>query len=247
MSKGKSRSNTARLFKTPIKSRVRVYEDIVSRIFSLIQSGELQVGDKLPPERELAESLQVSRSSVREALRSLELLGHIEVRPGVEGGSYVKEIGLENAQLILQSMFNLSQQSITDLIEVRLILESQAVTYAAERRTKENLNEIQASIEMMERELLNGDIGINGDHEFHCVLAKSTQNLFLTNLTEMLEELIEGTRIQSLSIPGIPQVALQEHKDIFEAIKNRDGKRAAFLMREHLTKAYNISKGEPVN
>lgn len=239
-------SNTKKLFKVPIESRVRVYEDIVSRVLSLIQTGKLKVSDKLPPERELAEMLQVSRSSVREALRSLELLGHIEIRSGAEGGSYVKEVGLENAQLILQSMFNLNQKSVTDIIEVRMIIEVQSVVIATKRCNDDDIEELEKTIKLMETEIRNGDIGIIGDHQFHCALARATHNQFLSQLTDMLEKLIEDTRIQSLSISGIPGIALAEHKAILDAMKIKDEKAARKIMKKHLTEAYNISKGKPI-
>ncbi|MFA6506156.1 MAG: FadR/GntR family transcriptional regulator [Treponemataceae bacterium] len=230
------------LLSTPIK-RVRVYEDIVRRILYMIQEGDLKIGDRLPAERDLSNSLGVSRSSVREALRALELLGHIETRVGIDGGSFVREVGFEKAQSILKSMFNLSQDSVTDLIEVRMIVETRSASLAAERRRDEDIVVLDEAISLMEDEIKGGDVGIKGDHTFHAAVAKASRNNVLFLLSEMLEEMIEDTRLQSLSLPGVPELALLEHKNIVKAIKAGNGKTAERHMHTHLNRAYEISKG----
>jgi len=229
------------LLSTPIK-RVRVYEDIVRRILQMIQEGDLKIGDRLPAERDLSNSLGVSRSSVREALRALELLGHIETRVGIDGGSFVREVGLEKAQSILKSMFSLTRESLTDLVEVRLILETRSAALAAERRTDEDVSAIEAALRSMMEEIEDGDVGLRGDHLFHESVAKASRNKFLLLLSQMLEEMVEDTRLQTLSLPGVPELALEDHTEVAQAIKARDVALAARNMNKHLTRAYEMSK-----
>lgn len=229
------------LLSTPIK-RVRVYEDIVRRILQMIHEGDLKIGDRLPAERDLSNSLGVSRSSVREALRALELLGHIETRVGIDGGSFVREVGTEKAQAILKSMFSLTRESLTDLVEVRLILETRSASLAAERRTEEDVSVIEAALQSMKEELEDGDVGLRGDHLFHESVAKASHNKFLLLLSQMLEEMVEDTRLQTLSLPGVPELALQDHTEVAEAIKAQDVELAAANMVKHLTRAYEMSK-----
>ncbi len=229
------------LLSTPIK-RVRVYEDIVRRILQMIQEGDLKIGDRLPAERDLSNSLGVSRSSVREALRALELLGHIETRVGIDGGSFVREVGLEKAQALLKSMFSLTREALTDLVEVRLILETRSAALAAERRTEDDLAELESAVRVMQDEIAAGDVGIRGDHMFHSAVSKASHNNFLLLLSELLEEMVEDTRLQTLSLPGVPELALQDHTEALAAIQERDVDLSARVMSKHLTRAYEMSK-----
>ena len=139
-------------------------------------------------------------------------------------------------------MFSMSQESVTDLVEVRLILETRSAAFAADRRTDQDLAALDEALSIMEEEIKGGDVGVKGDHTFHSAVAKASHNNFLFSLSEMLEEMVEDTRLQTLSLSGVPELALLEHQNITKAIKSGNGKLAEKHMHTHLSRAYEISK-----
>ncbi|MGP3608986.1 FadR/GntR family transcriptional regulator [Anoxybacteroides rupiense] len=123
----------------------KVYVEILQSIYHIIEEDGLVAGDKIPSERELSERLKVGRSSVREALRSLEFLGLIETRRGE--GTYLKKFG-EHQFIQLLGMFILQEKKANaDLVETKQLIEQLGLTLACERRTKEQLNELKAMID----------------------------------------------------------------------------------------------------
>ena len=220
----------------------KVFEEIADQIRGMVESGQLSPGDQLPPERELALRFGVSRTSLREAIRALEMMGEVETRVGVNGGTFIRELSLDHAMNIVQSMFNRTNQMLTDIVEVRLILETKSAFYAAKRRTDEDLEELYAVLEEMEEDINRGGLGMQADHKYHLTVAKASENAFLSGLSQLLEDMIEQTRMNTLSEKGVPEEALEDHKKITEAIANKNAALAEVLMRSHLMKAYNMSK-----
>lgn len=223
-------------------TKSRLFEDVAKALRDRIESGVLKPGDRLPAERKLAESLGVSRTSVREALRALELTGEVETRTGVAGGTFVRQISLPHAVSVFQTLCRRTGQILTDVIEVRLILETKTAYFAAQRRTDAHLSEIYEAIETMKADLKAGGIGIEGDHAFHLAVAQASENEFLQGLAQLVEDMIEKTRLHTLSIPGIPDESVADHSTIADAIRDRDGPLAESMMRTHLLKAYSLSK-----
>ncbi len=221
----------------------KVFEDVAEMIRSLIDAGTLNPGDQLPPERELAEQLGVSRTSVREAIRALELMGEVETRVGVSGGTFIREVSLNHALNVVQTLFRRTNQMVSDIIEVRLILETKSAALAAERRTEDDLKEIYKALDDMEKDLGSGGIGMAGDHAYHLAIARASENDFLFGLSQLVEDLIENTREITLSRGGVPEEALIDHRTVADAIRDQKPDLAETLMREHLIKAYNISTG----
>jgi len=218
----------------PLK-RTRLYEEIVKQILDLLKEGKLKPGDKLPPERKLAEDLHVSRTAIREALRSLEMMGYIESNVG--GGTYIKSISLENVMNPFSAMLSQDEKLLRDLIEVRLLLETEIAFLTAKRITPEKTEMIQASLEQMEQEIAAGESCINGENAFHDALAVASENSAMSIILDMCSELLIRTRLATLNIPGQPQKSLDDHRAIFEAIRQGDSKGAAKAMRDHLNKA----------
>ena len=223
----------------PVK-KIRLYENIVKQIQELIQKGELQPGERLPPERELAESLNVSRTSIREALRALEMMGYLESKVGVGGGTYIKEITLDNIMPAFSQLLLKDEDFITELLEVRLYLEIEVANLAALRRTEEDVQRMQEAIEQMEREVQSGESGLNGDNEFHKALTEAADNRVLKQFADMCGHLLEVEREEHLKeYNGESQKALKDHKKILEAVRHRDEDTVQELMRNHI---HHISK-----
>ena len=221
----------------------KVFEDVAEMVRQLIDSGSLKPGDQLPPERELSERLGVSRTSVREAIRAMELTGEVETRVGVGGGTFIREISLNHALGVVQTLFRRTGQMVPDIVEVRLILETKTAFYAAERRTREDLEAIDSTLGAMRQDLDSGGIGLAPDKSFHLAVAKASENDFLYGLSQLVEDMIEQTRKTTLAISGVPREALYDHAAIADAIRNRESSQAETLMRAHLMKAYRISTG----
>jgi len=152
----------------------RVYEDIVGQVQALIQEGVLKPGDRLPPERELAERLGVSRSSLREAIRALELRGLVVSRPGA--GTFVSTESVETILSVIAASINGSGGYLSDIFEVRHLLEPQIAALAAERATPEDIRSMASSLEEQARQIERGETGVEGDTAFHFAMAMATHN-----------------------------------------------------------------------
>jgi GntR family transcriptional repressor for pyruvate dehydrogenase complex len=229
----------------PIK-RIRLYEEIQKQILELIKDKTLKPGDRLPPERKLAEELNVSRSAIREALRSLESIGYIESNGG--GGTFIRSISLEDVMQPFSAVLSQDEKLLLDLIEVRLLLESEIVSLCANRATENDLLEIESALNEMQSEIIEGKIGVDGDNHFHSALAKAAGNDAMSYILEMCADLLSRTRQATLEIPGQPEKSLEDHRLIFEAIKGKDSRAASRAMKDHLNKAYlNLKRQSTTN
>jgi len=217
----------------PVAKR-KLPEVAVEQITALIRSGEMKPGDRLPTEREFSERLKVSRTSVREALRTLEALGLIEVRPG--RGAFVRDSFAEAIRGTGSTIVPPSLREIEELVEVRAMFETRACALAAQRATAEDLAAMQAAIDEMERAYLANDLVgmVLADTAFHRAIVAATGNRLLIRLEAALSHQLMDSRKMSLSTPGKPPRSLRRHQLILEAIKARDGEWAAGIMLDHI-------------
>lgn len=217
--------------------KTRLYENIIDQLLSLIKDGTLKPGDKLPTERKLAEDLGVSRTAIREALRSLEVIGYIHSKVG--GGTYIDEITLENVMSPFSVVLSQNKKLIIELIDVRMLLETEITRLATKRITLSKLKKIQKALDDMCEEINNGTNGLTADNSFHNALSAASENEALKLILDMCGNLLSQTREATLNIPGQPERTLEEHKAIFEAIRKGDSDLAAFRMQQHLNNAKN--------
>jgi len=217
-------------------SRVRLSSEVANQIFAMIRDKKFVEGEKLLPERELAVVLGVSRTVIREALRSLETMGYIESKVG--GGTFVKRITFENVISPLTSFLECNKKLIVELIEVRKALEIETAKLAAERLTDKTKKGIERALEKMKKEIESGKIGIEGDSAFHEAIAVAADNEALERILIMCRELLNYTRTATLNMDGQPELALDDHMAIAEAIFERDVEKSIKNMREHLDKAH---------
>lgn len=223
---------------TPIRTK-RLYEEIVEQIKVLITEGRLKPGDKLLAERELAEQFQVSRASVREAIRTLEMLGVIDIRPGE--GTFVR--GTETDDIIrpLAMFLAVERSSLLDMFEMRRIFETATARLAAERASHEELDQIENMLENM-RERLNvqdPEKGEEFDAAFHYAVAEATHNSLLTKLFKTVSE--EFAKANSVARRQLyhdniqnAQKIIDQHSEILEAIRSRSPQAASDAMLAHL-------------
>jgi GntR family transcriptional repressor for pyruvate dehydrogenase complex len=218
------------LFK-PVK-KTRVYEEIVAKIKDMIEKGRFKSGDRLPVERELAEAFRVSRSSVREALRSLESQGLLESRQG--DGTYIASQPVESLINPLASVIFSEKDGQRELFEMRRLIEPQLAYLAAERATPDDIQTLEKILDLQEREIAKGGFAIDVDKNFHYILAKATKNKFLIRITDNVMDLLVDSRDRYLQVEGRPEKSLHRHRQVLEAIKSGDPENAMRLMRDHL-------------
>jgi len=221
----------------PLK-KTRLYEEIVKQLKDLIHNGSLKPGDKLPSERELALQLNVSRTAIREALRSMESMGFIESKVG--GGTFVRQITFNDVIDPFSNILSQDKKLILELFDVRLLLEVEIARLAARNITPEKAYEIGKTIDEMEKEIASGGVGIKADNAFHDALAVAAGNSAMMKILNMCGDLLSSTRMATLEIPGQYKRTLEHHKLIFEAVRNGDEEQAVNIMREHLTEARGI-------
>ncbi len=219
----------------PIKTR-KIYEEIVEQIRKLVTDGDLKPGDRLPSERDLAERLQVSRASVREALSALEMMGLLEVRSGE--GTYIRQGNIESVIIPLAWALSMEKDTVLELLEVRKILEVQAVCLAAERAGEEDLTELQRALQAMRLDLEAGKLGEEADHSFHYTVARAAHNKILLRLMNTISDTMQQTlttsRLKLYQGAGTPEKLYHEHIEIYEAIQTKDVERAKTSMFNHL-------------
>lgn len=226
--------------------RPRVYQEVADRIQRMIASGHLRPGDRLPPERELAEQFGVSRTSVRDAIRVLELLGQVEARQGE--GTIVREGALVNMVAPLATAVSMQRAFVGDLMEVRLLLEPAMAAHAAERATSDELAELDALLARQELKVREGVAAVDEDAAFHYLIARASRNQVVLRVVDVLMDLLRESRQRSLQLPGRARSSLAGHRRILAALRAGRADVAAAAMRAHLTEiqALVLSGRDPV-
>ncbi|MFC5063818.1 FadR/GntR family transcriptional regulator [Actinomycetospora atypica] len=217
-------------------TRPRLYEQVVAQIQSWVTDNGLQVGDHLPPERELATRLGVSRATVSQALVAMEVAGLVSVRHG-DGVVLVEPVG---STKVVNALRRHAQQ-LPEIIEARDALETKLAGLAAQRRTDADLAAIDEALEVMERDVAAGGRGVEGDERFHAAVTAAGHSGLLARLMAEISDLIRETRIASLSQPERPADSLHGHRRVAEAIRAGDAEGAARAMQEHVVMVSDVA------
>ena len=211
--------------------RNKVYEDVARQIERLILK-KLRPGDKLPSERELAETLAVSRSSIRDAIRSLELMGMVEPRQGA--GTIVREVSSNSVANPLANALKRKEELMSELLDFRQMLEPPLASRAATHASDEEISEMEDILNRQEAKVHGGDSTIAEDSEFHYAIALASGNSVVLKVLDILMDLLRDTRERSLQVEGRPQKSLAGHRRILAAIKRHDAEAAKAAMRRHI-------------
>ncbi len=217
--------------------RDKVYEGVAEQIERLILK-KLQPGDKLPSERELAVRLRVSRSSIRDAIRSLELMGMVEPRQGA--GTIVREISSDSFVNPLANALKRKGELIAELLDFRMMLEPQLAARAAARVSPGEISDMEEILERQEKKLRAGESAIGEDSEFHYAIALASGNSVVLRVQDTLMDLLRDSRERSLQVEGRQQKSLAGHRRILGAIKRRDSDAAREAMRRHIQDVLEI-------
>ncbi|MGD0570867.1 MAG: FadR/GntR family transcriptional regulator [Candidatus Sulfotelmatobacter sp.] len=222
---------------TPVKfdfeaiRRNKVYEEVARQIERLILK-KLKPGDKLPSERELAEMLQVSRSSIRDAIRGLELVGLVEPRQG--SGTIVRELSAEALVNPFASSLKHKQALVSELLDFRKMLEPALAARAATHASPEEISEMEEILQRQEGKLSRGETTIAEDAEFHYSIALASGNSVVLKVLDILMDLLRETRERSLQVEGRPKKSLTGHRRILASIRRHDAEAAKAAMRRHI-------------
>jgi len=209
--------------------RPRLYESVARQIVAWMTENDIQPGDRLPPERELAVKLGVSRATISQALVAMEVVGAITVRHG--DGAIVTSL---SADMKLVDAIREHAQRLPDILDARDALESKLAALAAERRSAEDMRRIDDALTFMSEQLESGERGVEGDERFHAAVTAAAHSELLGRMMSEISGLIRETRVESLGQPGRPQESLVQHRTVTEAIRAGDPALAAAAMHSHL-------------
>jgi len=214
--------------------RSRLYEQVAEQITAWIADNGLQPGDRIPPERELAQRLGVSRATLSQALVALEVIGVVAVRHG--DGTVVTQ---SRTRRIVEAI-RAHADRIPEIIDTRDALETKIAALAAVRRTDEDLARIDEALAAMEADIDAGGRGVEGDERFHGAVTAAAHSLLLARLMDEIGDLIRETRIESLSQPDRPRDSLAGHQAIADAIRAQRPEAASEAMHAHVAMVSDV-------
>ena len=223
---------------SPIR-RTSLSDKIIEQIIDLISRNVLQPGERLPSEKDLCKRFGVGRATLREALRSLAVMGILDGRVGE--GTFVSHNNQRYLERNLQWGLLLDPKKVEDLLETRLMLETQTAFSAARKATPANLEAMEATIQGMENSVDRPEQYLRFDLEFHLLVAQATQNTILHHLVSMTRGYLQAWIKESLvSPPSGPQdrhraqSSIREHRAILEALKSGRAEEARQAMKAHI-------------
>lgn len=214
-----------------------VQQGIIANLRDFIAYKNLEPGDKLPSERMLSEKFGVSRSNIREAIQKLEFYGILKSRP--QSGTFIAEIGRVAMKGMIDDILSLEEPDFKSLVETRILLELKTVKLASLRRTEEDLIKMRETLDAYKEKVVNGKDAVEEDLLFHLAIAKasknSTMNTFMLIITP---EIITNFEKYHVCDSNQSMMAIKEHEDIYEAIRDQDPQRAKEKMKVHFSILY---------
>jgi GntR family transcriptional regulator, transcriptional repressor for pyruvate dehydrogenase complex len=221
--------------------RNKVYQEVARQLERHITE-DLKPGDLLPPERELVQMLGVSRGSVRDAIRSLELMGLLEPRQGI--GTVVCSPASVTANPLASALLE-KRKMIAELLDVRAMIEPPLARRATLHASHDELADMEAILVRQEAKVRQGELGIEEDFEFHYSIALASDNCVVLKVVDVLMDLLRETRERSLQVGGRQEKSLAGHRRILSAMKGRDAAAAEAAMRRHLQEIEEIVLKKP--
>jgi DNA-binding FadR family transcriptional regulator len=233
---------------TPVQTR-RKFEEAADQIAEKVRTGELRTGDRLPGERSLAAQMEISRPTLREAVKVLGDAGVLEVRRGPGGGMYVAT-DVVPTDLVRHSA-SLRLAEIAAVLEARRLLEPRVAQLAAQRASEEDFEALERSIEAMRRLVDGGwhqrheDRFLQLDVQFHLALARAAGNPTVETLMRMLFRQLEIARDMAMHVPLVPEWTIGIHERTLAALRGGEADEVEAVMDEHLGQLERTYEGEP--
>jgi DNA-binding FadR family transcriptional regulator len=221
----------------PVERKI-LWQQVAEQLMAMLREKRLRPGDKLPPERELAAMMQVSRPSLREALRALSMMNVLEVRQGA--GTYVTSLETELLVEHLDFVLSLDESSLLELFEARKIVEIGIAGLAAQRITDEELAELEAGLAISQETLHHPADFLHADEQLHKTITKAARNPIMSRVFDSISRLLMVSRSRTVEITRVREQTVQDHRAIVAALKRRDPEAAQAAMLQHLS---NVEQG----
>jgi GntR family transcriptional repressor for pyruvate dehydrogenase complex len=202
------------------------------QLISYVVNGHWKAGDRIPPERELCQQLGIARTSLREALKAMELIGMLDSRIG--DGTFVCPRSEFLSRPVLWAFTGTDHAELRDIMEAREFLERDLAGLAAERATDAEIDAIGATISAMRASIAEGKSILETDMAFHLTIASAAHNEVLCNAVQLLRNLLKQWLVLKLLMPSVPSRVLKQHEEIYRAIKARNATAARDCMWGHL-------------
>lgn len=212
-------------------------QKIIAKLRDLIEYKNLEPGDKLPSERMLSEKFEVSRSNIREAIQKLEFYGILYSKP--QSGTFIADIGRTAMSGMMEDILDLEEPDFKSLVETRILLELKTVRLAALRRTNEDLEALQLALDAYKNKVLNKEDAVEEDLLFHLAIAKASKNSSMSTFMLIITpEIITNFEKYHVCDSSLSMQGIQEHENIFQAIKDQNPKKAKEMMKVHFKVLY---------
>ena len=219
------------------KENEEIQKGIISKLRELINYKNLEPGDKLPSERMLSEKFGVSRNNIREAIQKLEFYGLLVSKP--QSGTFIADIGQVAMDGMLKDILRLKEPDFKSLVETRILLEIKTCRLAAQRRTKINLQEMEMAWEAYKEKVIKGEDAVQEDLLFHLAIARASGNSTMNTLMLIITpEIITNFEKYHVCDKDMAFRGIQEHRDIYDAIKEQDPQLAEEKMKVHFKMLY---------
>jgi GntR family transcriptional repressor for pyruvate dehydrogenase complex len=212
----------------------RISKNIVQQIRAAIFKGELKPGDRLPPEKELAEHFDVSKASLREAFRALEALGFLEVRQGMSGGAFVREVDLETARDTLSNYLFFQNPSIEDFTQLRRMIEPHVCELAAQKISAQQLSDIEANLIETKHSLDSGSFSYEIDIDFHRKIASIINNSPIYLIVDSMQSALVNIKHLLQPDRDFSVKVYFAHRRILDALSERDPEKSRVEMLRHI-------------
>lgn len=218
----------------------RAFDEIINQIRDLVHRGDLAPGDRLPPERVLAEQFGVSRNTVREALRMLEITGMVNLKKGATGGAFIARGDADLVAKKVSQMLQFTNLSLTDITEARMWMEPTVVRIACDRATDDDLAGFEANIDEADRLTRLGEWNrkMLVHLEFSKLLAHATQNPLMIIAVVSMSDIVRG--VVTAVGPTRGDFMIQARRRLLAQLKARDADAAEAEMRRYLTELHEI-------
>ena len=219
------------------KENEEIQNGVISKLRELISYKNLEPGDKLPSERMLSEKFGVSRNNIREAIQKLEFYGILKSKP--QSGTFIADIGQVAMDGMLKDILRLKEPDFKSLVETRILLEIKTCRLAAQRRTKINLQEMEMAWEAYKEKVIKGEDAVQEDLLFHLAIARASGNSTMNTLMLIITpEIITNFEKYHVCDKDMAFRGIQEHRDIYDAIKEQDPQLAEEKMKVHFKMLY---------
>ncbi len=219
---------------------------IISQIKDLISSGDIKPGEKLPPERKLAEYLGVSRSQVREAINKLQFYGIVTVQP--QSGTIVNGLGITALEGLISDILKIEDADFKSLIETRVLLEKEAARLAAINRTTEDIIEMRSALDQYKNKIKESGKAVEEDLMFHLKIAEAGKNRVLKSLMMIITpDIVTNFNKYKVCTDNNLSKTVQQHEQILHMIEDKNPEGAVEAMQDHLSDIIIFSQNQKIS